>query len=86
MAGSAEDPPAAPDTETVLSGLWHEVLGRQPDHDADFFDLGGDSMRAARLTSQVKRVLSKGVRMRVVFDNPRFADYVKAVDELRASG
>ena len=48
VAGDAPSTPA----ETVLAGIWSEVLGVQSDAIArrdNFFDLGGDSLQASRV-------------------------------------
>ncbi|MFD7901826.1 phosphopantetheine-binding protein [Kitasatospora sp. NPDC059747] len=70
--------------EEILAGLWEQVLGRRPDPTSNFFDLGGDSMRAAKLTGQVKRALTKKVRMMLIFEQRRLSDYARAVHGLLA--
>jgi len=51
VEGATDAPPAA---ETVAE-LMSEVLGRPAGPDDDFFDLGGDSLRATRLISRIYR-------------------------------
>jgi aryl carrier-like protein len=58
-------------TEEVLAGIWAQVLrvDRVGVHD-NFFDLGGDSILAARLISRVRALLSVQVHLRLLFENP----------------
>lgn len=67
--------------QTVLQGVWARVLNRNPTElgvDANFFHLGGDSISAMQLVSQLR---SHGVRTTVaaIFDHPtteRLADAI----------
>lgn len=68
-------------TEAAVAGIWEEVLGERPSASGNFFELGGDSLRAAKLASLIKRRMRKKARMMLVFENRVFADYVKAVHE-----
>lgn len=44
------------DTEAQLAGIWAEVLGRQSvSPEEDFFDLGGDSLKATQIVSRIQR-------------------------------
>ncbi|MDG9708926.1 non-ribosomal peptide synthetase [Streptomyces sp. DH10] len=75
----AHTPSRAPDTplEAELAGLYADLLGvEQVCADDDFFDLGGDSLRAARLVTMVRRA-GLGARaepdVRDVFVHPTVA-------------
>ncbi len=80
--------PATPGTEALgldFVALWRSVLG-QPEAGAEdnFFTLGGDSLRAARLVAQVRKRTGLKVSMRTVFRSPTpisFAAAVRAVAE-----
>jgi amino acid adenylation domain-containing protein len=68
---------AAPDTplEKELAGLWTEVLEiPQVGLNDNFFDLGGDSISAVRLTSGLQRLLDVGVSLVAIFDAPTIAE------------
>ncbi|MFF3854410.1 phosphopantetheine-binding protein [Micromonospora sp. NPDC002575] len=55
--------------------LWKEVLGVDTvDDDDDFFDLGGHSLSALRLSTLVRQELNLAVMFGHVLENPRFAD------------
>ena len=76
--------------EESIAGLWREVLGDGGDgpaevgvHD-DFFELGGDSLRATRLTVLVRQSLGIEVPLRELFEAPTVAGLAAAV--AKASG
>ncbi|MFA1538083.1 type I polyketide synthase [Actinomadura monticuli] len=71
-----DDPPAPPpsapdDIERRLRVLWSEALG-SPDFtaDADFFDVGGDSMSAMQVVDGIRDVYGLELGMATVFDHP----------------
>jgi hypothetical protein len=55
--------------------LWMEVLGVDSvdEHD-DFFDLGGHSLSALRLSTLIRQELNLAVQLTHVLDNPRYGD------------
>ncbi|MFW2404782.1 MAG: condensation domain-containing protein, partial [Gammaproteobacteria bacterium] len=67
--------------EADLANLWREILNVDAvDRDADFFDLGGDSIAAVRLTSAMQRMLDANVMLVAIFDAPtlsRLAEYLR---------
>jgi non-ribosomal peptide synthetase component F/acyl carrier protein len=83
-AGSAPDAaPAPPETEALgldFVALWRSVLD-QPDAGAEdnFFTLGGDSLRAARLVAQVRKRTGVKMSMRTVFRSPTPVSFAAAV-------
>lgn len=64
----------------LVSKVFREVLRREiPGPDADFFELGGDSIMASRVTNRIKALTGTRVPTRVVFDlaTPRgLAEYL----------
>ncbi len=57
--------------EVVLCGLFGELLGLPwVGADEDFFDLGGNSMSAARLSSRIRSLFDVEVGVRAVFETP----------------
>jgi FkbM family methyltransferase len=81
------DDPAVPEAAgglgtQVLAEVWAELFGQSAVRgDADFFDLGGDSLSAVRLVAQVEARLGEGVLAPdSVFTASRFADLAAAVD------
>ncbi|WP_245512198.1 non-ribosomal peptide synthetase, partial [Rhizobium ruizarguesonis] len=60
--------------ETLLAGIWAELLGveRVGRHD-NFFELGGHSLLAVQMMERLRR-LSLGVEVRTLFAKPMLAD------------
>ncbi|MFF7456527.1 phosphopantetheine-binding protein [Kitasatospora sp. NPDC008115] len=59
--------------------IWMEVLGVDAvDRDDDFFDLGGHSLSALRLSTLVRQELGLAVELNHVLENPRFGDLLAA--------
>ena len=64
----------APDNAALLDSLtllWSEILGHEViDHDANFFDLGGDSLLATQLVSRLRTRLGLDLPISAVFETP----------------
>jgi amino acid adenylation domain-containing protein len=64
--------PPRNDTEKRVAELWAELLGvTVTDVDCDFFDIGGHSLLAARLTSEVQRAFGVELSLAKFLDNGR---------------
>nr|WP_225040589.1 non-ribosomal peptide synthetase [Rhizobium sp. T1473]MCA0807242.1 amino acid adenylation domain-containing protein [Rhizobium sp. T1473] len=70
------------EVETLLAGIWQELLGleRVGRHD-HFFELGGHSLLAVQLLSRLRR-LSLGVEVRTLFARPVLADLAASIVEV----
>ncbi|MFD7864526.1 amino acid adenylation domain-containing protein [Streptomyces sp. NPDC059783] len=76
-------PERAPRTvrEELMCGLFAEVLGRdRVGPDADFFALGGHSLKANRLTNRIRRVFGATLRVGDVFEAPTPAALTARLD------
>jgi acyl carrier protein len=85
--GAGVDAPgeaAAPrnSTEQTLLTLWREVLGLATIgiHD-NFFDLGGQSLKAVRLRAKIESTLNVSVSLRDLFARPTIAELAVAITE-----
>nr|MBO1944450.1 amino acid adenylation domain-containing protein [Sinorhizobium medicae] len=69
--------------ETLLAGIWAELLGveRVGRHD-NFFELGGHSLLAVQMMERLRR-LSLGVEVRTVFAKPMLADLAASLGSHR---
>jgi amino acid adenylation domain-containing protein len=81
-AGAVDAPPASA-IERIVAQAWSEVLGTDAigRHD-NFFDLGGHSLRAVRVTNRVTQATGREVPLRLLFAHQTLADFAAAVDQL----
>ena len=61
---------------------WEAVLGKRVADDADFFALGGNSMAAMSISGRLEEEFRVRPKLRVLFDHPRFDDYVSEVSRI----
>jgi len=73
------------ETETLLAGVWREVLGVSEvgRHDG-FFALGGHSLLATRVVSRIAAVMGVDLPLREMFDTPTLEALAARVDAERA--
>ncbi len=78
--GSRDRTPPRNATETALLGLWREVLGLEAIgiHD-NFFDLGGQSLKAVRLRAKLEDSLNFAVTLRDLFARPTIAELAELI-------
>lgn len=68
-------------TERTLARIWSEVLGVPGvGLEENFFDLGGNSLKAARVRARASAELGVEVPLRLVFDQPTIAKLAAEVD------
>jgi amino acid adenylation domain-containing protein len=68
-------------TEMRLTALWQEALGvRSSDASANFFDLGGDSLRATRLITLIHREFGKEVPLATLYQRPTIVGLAAILD------
>ncbi|HEY0452753.1 amino acid adenylation domain-containing protein [Actinophytocola sp.] len=77
-AASTAAPEAGP--FAAVNEAWCQALGIDTvAPDANFFELGGDSLAAVRVSRALKRLLGRPVRVRTLFDAPVLTDFAAAV-------
>ncbi|MCK7624194.1 amino acid adenylation domain-containing protein [Streptomyces sp. RS10V-4] len=90
LTAVADDAPyTAPEgpLQEALAGIWAAVLtgpdGRAPRIGArnDFFRLGGDSIRAARVIARIQDEYDVALPLRALFDRPTVAALAEAVED-----
>ncbi|WP_431357445.1 condensation domain-containing protein [Hymenobacter lucidus] len=68
------------ETEEKLQLIWQELLGKESIGMKDnFFDLGGHSLKATRLSSQVHKVFEAKVELKDLFANPILEDQAQLI-------
>jgi predicted RNA methylase/acyl carrier protein len=74
----------APQTalESDIAAIWSEILGVSAVGVQDnFFDLGGDSIAAVRLTTRLQQLLDEGVMLAAVFEAPTISALARYLGE-----
>jgi len=78
-------PPATPVEERLVS-LWSELLGvREISATDNFFDLGGNSLLAARLLARIEQVFGKPLLLSTLFEIPTLAELAAWIQGIAAS-
>lgn len=81
LEADTEDAPAA-GADAVLetvTGIWADLLGHRPRPEDHFFEIGGHSLMAARVTGRVRERLGVQIALDALFDAPVLADYARRV-------
>jgi thioesterase domain-containing protein len=67
----AQTTPLDLEFEEALAHIWRKVLRcRPPERDANFFDLGGDSLQALLIAHEISSVLGQPIPVSLVFREP----------------
>ncbi|MBI5512628.1 MAG: amino acid adenylation domain-containing protein [Deltaproteobacteria bacterium] len=66
--------------ESALAACWEAILGARPGLDDDFFALGGDSLRAARMLAAAAPVLGKHLDTAAVYAHPTLGALARAFE------
>ncbi|MGM0759795.1 MAG: amino acid adenylation domain-containing protein [Thermodesulfobacteriota bacterium] len=85
----AKEKYVAPETETekALTEIWAQVLeSNNPGAQADFFQNGGDSLRAVALQLTISRDLGREVELSAVFEHPTPRALAQFLDSEESSG
>ena len=72
------------DTEVQLLELWKETLGAVQISTIDnFFDVGGESLSAARLVIKIRKEFNSSIPLVSIFDYPTIKSFAKQLDQER---
>nr|AET25253.1 putative nonribosomal peptide synthetase subunit [Rhodococcus fascians D188] len=67
---------------TTITSFWERALGEENlTLDDNFFDLGGDSLTAAKILALIQREYGLQAELHLIFNNPTIEEFVEAVDE-----
>jgi acyl-CoA synthetase (AMP-forming)/AMP-acid ligase II/NADP-dependent 3-hydroxy acid dehydrogenase YdfG/acyl carrier protein len=82
--GAGQGRPPESETERSIARLWAALLNTtRVDAAANFFELGGDSLTAARLLNRLEKELGWVVSIRALFENPTVEGLAAAIDRQR---
>ncbi|MCP5104811.1 MAG: amino acid adenylation domain-containing protein, partial [bacterium] len=75
------------DTEKQVAGIWKEILKLDDVgvHD-NFFDLGGNSLKAIRLNNRLNEVLQKEIALVVLFEHVTISSFVRYLERQKDTG
>jgi phthiocerol/phenolphthiocerol synthesis type-I polyketide synthase E len=84
LAADTPPPSAAPGGNGVQAGvreIWGAVLGSPvPDDDADFFEIGGDSLAAVEVLDLVRERYGTGLDADAIFDAPTVSEFAGLIE------
>jgi acyl carrier protein len=70
-------------TEELLANIWAEVLGMDKvGIEDDFFDLGGHSLMATRVTSRIRQAFNVEMPLRALFETPTISELAESLEEM----
>jgi hypothetical protein len=67
--------------QDTVRAVWAEALGGPITDDSDFFLVGGSSPAALTITARIEELSGARPSLRMLFEYPRFGDYVRALLE-----
>lgn len=74
--------PEVESTEAVLQSIWTEHLGESKIGINDnFFDLGGDSLKALSIIAKIQKSLNKRIELSTFFKNPTIANVLHLLSD-----
>jgi thioesterase domain-containing protein/acyl carrier protein len=80
------DPPLD-DFEEQLIGIWEDILQTSPlGRESDFFDMGGDSLLAARLLSRIERQFNRTFSLSVLLQAPTVEELARLLRDHKWPG
>ncbi|MFH0787411.1 MAG: amino acid adenylation domain-containing protein [Pseudomonadota bacterium] len=81
LAGTGAYLPPRTATESVLAAIWQRILGVERVGVRDnFFDLGGQSIKAIRICSAIARELGREIPLSLIFQKPVLAWLASALE------
>ncbi|MFD0727726.1 phosphopantetheine-binding protein, partial [Lysobacter brunescens] len=89
VASSLASQPPSTRTEQALAALWAERLGIDPasiGRNTSFFEIGGHSLLAVRLLSDIRRVFGRQFGVRQVFESPLLSEFAERIEAMAPAG
>src|SRR5690349_13026821 len=77
----------AADTTAAIAKIWEAVLRRPGvETHANFFDIGGDSLKAMEVVARVSEILQVDLPLMAFFEDPTVTHLAAVIDEVKAAG
>jgi len=70
-----------PGIEGLVSEVWRDLLGREPEPEGNFFDLGGNSLLALRVTTALRDHGLTAVPVRALYEHPTLRSFIAHLKE-----
>jgi amino acid adenylation domain-containing protein/thioester reductase-like protein len=86
LSATEEFVPPRTDLEQHLFQVWTSILGIEVGVYQDFFESGGDSLRAAVLLSQICKILQVELSLECLFKAPTIAGLAEVIQAVQVSG
>ncbi|MCK4934332.1 MAG: amino acid adenylation domain-containing protein, partial [Simkaniaceae bacterium] len=72
------------ETERLIGAIWARILHREAiDREDHFFKIGGDSIQAMQVISQIKKVIGCELSTATLFQHPNLSDLGSEIDALK---
>lgn len=86
LGQNAPELPSATTTQAKVAQIWKEVLQREEIGPGDnFFDMGGDSLKALEVISQVQASLGVELPLLAFFEDPTVVHTAAVIEQIRGS-
>lgn len=73
------------DISQLVRAAWEEALGKRvEDETDDFFEIGGQSLKATRVIASLRRSTGAKIPLRLIFDAPTFDGFTASVSAFLA--
>ena len=85
--GEREPVPLRTSTEFAVAEIWSDILRRPVnDREGDYFELGGDSLRATVLIARLRGIFGVELQLKTVFEIPTLHALAAHIDTLAGDG
>lgn len=68
------------DIDLILIDIWEELLGRKPNSNSDFFELGGNSLKAVQLVSRIEDQFGLKMSVESLFINRKLKQMSRLIE------
>ncbi|MFG3309801.1 amino acid adenylation domain-containing protein [Streptomyces wuyuanensis] len=73
-------------TEETIAEIWADLTGRRPAPHDNFFEIGGHSLLAAKMTSRIRDTFGVRVDLKLAFSHPVLSDFADRIEATLKSG